>query len=300
MRFHLVAAIFLALFGCDEADRQGMVLMLDESYRAEVLATEADGIASPDGLLWWNRTLFIADEGGSAVRVWKAGRGVRTLADRRNGLASPEDLARGADGTLYASDDTAGGIWRIDGRGRTTSLSLGSERLGATEGLALSPDGTLLVGDAESRSVVRVVDGGGTATIVRQGHQVLKPESFAFDGNGRLFIADNEANIVYSVGADSRLLHLISDREGFSPESLHFGHGALFITDSEHGKLFRYTEQTGLTPLAAFGGGLANVQGITSDERGNLYVSVQSDLKGRRGFIIRLSPDSVQRKRKVS
>lgn len=288
MRFPLVAGIFLALLGCDGPDRQGLLLMLDESYRAEVLATEASGIASPDGLLWSNGTLFIADEGGSAVRAWQAGKGVWTLADSRSGLASPEDLALGSDGTLYASDDTAGGIWRIDREGRTAKLALGSDRLGATEGLALSADGTLLVGDADNRRILAVAESGGTATFVAPGHRVRKPESFAYDGNGRLFIADNDANILYSVGNDGRLLRLISDQEGFSPESLHFGHGALFITDSDHGKLFRYTEQQGLTTLAAFAGELANVQGIASDERGNLYVSVQSDLKGRRGFIIRL------------
>ena len=38
-----------------------------------------------------------------------------------------------------------------------------------------------------------------------------------------------------------------------------------------------------------FGGTWANVQGITSDESGNLYVSVQSDLDADRGYILRLA-----------
>ena len=81
----------------------------------------------------------------------------------------------------------------------------------------------------------------------------------------------------------------IAHREGFSPETLHFVRGSLFITDSANGKLHRYAPGDGLTTLAVFGGELGNVQGITSDESGNLYVSVQSDLKRRRGYILRLN-----------
>ena len=35
-------------------------------------------------------------------------------------------------------------------------------------------------------------------------------------------------------------------------------------------------------------GALGNVQGVTSDETGNIYLSVQTDLKAKRGTILRL------------
>jgi hypothetical protein len=38
-----------------------------------------------------------------------------------------------------------------------------------------------------------------------------------------------------------------------------------------------------------FGGSLANIQGIAADESGSLYLSVQSDLKARKGYILKLS-----------
>jgi hypothetical protein len=111
--------------------------------------------------------------------------------------------------------------------------------------------------------------------------RIAKPESFAFDAAGNLYIADNEEDILYLVTADGRLRRPIARREGFSPESLHFSGGVLFITDSANGKLHRYSPEDGLTTFAVFAGELANVQGITSDDAGSLYVSVQSDLKAR-------------------
>jgi hypothetical protein len=117
---------------------------------------------------------------------------------------------------------------------------------------------------------------------------IAKPESFAFDDDGNLYIADNRDNVLYLLRPDGRLHRVVADRPGFSPESLRFAAGTLFITDSDNGKLFRYTPDDGLNVVAIFGGSLANVQGIAADGNGALYVSVQSDLKGRKGYILKL------------
>jgi sugar lactone lactonase YvrE len=209
---------------------------------------------------------------------------VRTLADGGAGLSSPEDLAIGADGTLYASDDDTGGIWRIGPGGRAERLA---PQVASSEGLTMAPSGQLLVGDPERHRVLAFAADGRAARSLR--HDIAKAESFAFDSAGNLYIADNRDQRLYLLTPSGALHRPIADRGGFSPESLHFAGGALFITDSDHGKLYRYTPEDGLATIAVFGGSLANVQGITSDEAGNLYVSVQSDLKGRRGYILRLA-----------
>ncbi len=118
---------------------------------------------------------------------------------------------------------------------------------------------------------------------------IAKPESFAFDGEGNLYIADNRDNVLYRLTANGVLQRLVADRGDFSPESLHFAGGALFVTDSDHGKLFRYTPADGLKAIALFGGSFANIQGIAAEESGALYLSVQSDLQGRKGYILKLS-----------
>ena len=118
---------------------------------------------------------------------------------------------------------------------------------------------------------------------------LAEPESLALDDRGNLYIADNEAATLYLRTADGRITAPIRGREGFSPESIAWIEGALFITDSDHGVVYRYTPEAGLAPIAAFVGELANVQGITSDGAGGLYVSVRAGEDERRGYILRLA-----------
>jgi hypothetical protein len=134
-----------------------------------------------------------------------------------------------------------------------------------------------------------VAPDGRVSVLVGPDKHIAKPESFAFDEAGNLYIADNRDNVLYRLTSEGVLQRLIADRGDFSPESLHFAGGALFITDSDHGKLFRYTPADGLKAIALFGGTFANIQGIAADGSGDLYLSVQSDLKARKGYILKLS-----------
>lgn len=278
----------LALGACGPLDQEAIVLTIEPGWTAQVVASEKDGFGSPDGLLWADGALYVADEGGSAVRAWRPGGRPATLADSRSGLASPEDLVRDGAGNTYFTDDTRGGLWRTDRLGWTTALVDPRQGLPSTEGLGLSPQGDLVVGDAPGHRVLKVSPDGRMSVLVGADKGIAKPESFAFDGKGGLYIADNRDNVLYLLTADGKLHRAIADRGGFSPESLRFAGGTLFITDSDHGKLFRYTPEDGLNVVALFGGSLANIQGIAADDSGALYLSVQSDLKARKGYILKL------------
>ena len=284
--FPLLLALALALAACGPLDQKAMVVALEPGWKAELVADESAGFGSPDGLLWADGALYVADEGGSALRSWRPGTRAATLADSRAGLASPEDVVRDSAGNLYFTDDTRGGLWRTDRLGRTTAMVAPNRGLPSTAGLGLSPAGDLVVGDAPGHRVLKVTPDGRVSQLAAG---IAKPESFAFDDGGNLYIADNRDNILYRLTTDGVLQRLIADRGDFSPESLHFAGGALFITDSDHGKLFRYTPADGLKAIALFGGAFANVQGIAADEGGALYVSVQSDLEARKGYILKLS-----------
>ena len=289
MRRIAVLALAFALAGCGALDHEAMVMTVEPGWTAELVASEKDGFASPDGLLWADGLLYVADEGGSAIRAWRPGARPALLADSRAGLASPEDLVRDESGNTYFTDDTRGGLWRTDARGATTALVEPGRGLPSTEGLGLSPDGDLVVGDAPGHRVLKVGPDGKVSVLVGPERRIAKPESLAFDQGGNLYIADNRDNVLYLLRTDGSLHRVIADRGGFSPESLRFAGGALFITDSDNGKLFRYTPDDGLNVVALFGGTLANIQGIAADEAGALYLSVQSDLKGRKGYILKLS-----------
>jgi sugar lactone lactonase YvrE len=288
MRPALPFLITLALAACGPLDEQAMVVTLEPGWKAQIVASERDGFGSPDGLLWADGALYVADEGGSALRAWRPGSRPATLADSKAGLASPEDVVRDAAGNLFFTDDTRGGLWRTDRLGRTTALVAPRQGLPSTEGLGLSPAGDLVVGDAPGHRVLKVTPNGQVSVLLGPERHIAKPESFAYDGDGNLYIADNRENVLYRLTAEGSLQRLIADRADFSPESLRFAGGALFITDSDHGKLFRYSPADGLKVVALFAGSLANIQGIAADDSGALYVSVQSDLKARKGYILKL------------
>ena len=116
-RRRAAAAAALLLAGCG-GDEQARVVLLEPGWRVELLGAPGQGFVSPDGLLWHDGSLLMADESGGAVRRWTPGGPSAALAGAEAGLSSPEDLARDAGGRLYVTDDNAGGVRRIDPDGR--------------------------------------------------------------------------------------------------------------------------------------------------------------------------------------
>ena len=283
------ALLALLLCGCS-LEKKGALVLIDPDWRAEVVLTEKDGLASPDGLRWAGNRLLIADEGGHAVRAWRPGGKVETLADRQDGIGAPEDLDQDAAGNVYFTDDKRGGVWRTDVRGTTTHFINGIHGVGATEGIVLAPSGRLLVGDGEHGTVVSVGQGGDVRTIIPKAAGIRKPENLAVGPDGTIFIGDNDADRLYMVTRDGKLRVVIPATEGFSPEGLYHSGEALFITDRKNGKLYRYSAEEGLKPLIVFGGDLAKVQGIAGDGSGALYVTIQADISSGRGYVLRLVP----------
>ena len=289
MRAKLLLTIILAglLAGCGNR-REGLVIMLDRSYQPEIAATTQDGFKAPDGLRWAQGRLYLADESGSTVSFWQGGPQFVTLCDARLGLMSPEDLVVDAAGNTYFTDDDAGGLWKIDAAGHSSLLAGRDQGLVSTEGIALAPDGTILVGETTSRRIFQVTPAGAVSVFLDASAGISKAESMAFDEAGNLYIADNQENVLYLFDQQRRLHRVIARDDNFSPESLVYAQGALYITDSKHSKLSRFSAQDGLQPLAVFAGKLQSVQGVAVDDSGDIYVSVQSDLIHKKGYLVKL------------
>ncbi len=290
----LLATIVLAVGfvggGCG-LDQKGMVLFTDPSYRASVVGTDRDGFTVPDGILWYQGRFLIADEGGSAFRIWSGPGHVVTLCDSKIGVMSPEDMAIDPVGNIYFTDDDAGGVWKINNFGETKQLVGKDKGLISTEGIVLAPDGNLLVGDGESHKVFTVTPDGAVSEFLGADSGISKAESMAFDEKGDLFIADNEDKVLYLLTPDKKLHRLIANRDGFSPETIWYSKGVLYITDSQDGKLFKYTAEDGLNVIAVFGGKLHAVNGVTTDDNGAIYVSIQTDLVKKIGYLIKIEQD---------
>ena len=286
-----LGAIFL-LTSCKAMGKEGLVLMTDQSYKATIFATNKIGIGSPDGILWNQGKLYLADEGGVALEVWDQNDGLKKLMDGQFGTKSPEDLVMDAQGNIFFSDDDAGGVWEVDATGKQRLLAGKDKGLFSTEGIALAPDGSILVGDADAHEVFKVTKDGAVSVFLGREFEIDKPESMTFDDKGNLYIADNEKNVLYLLDTNHKLHVVIDRKDQFSPETIFFSKGSLYITDSHASKLYMYTPNEELKTIAAFGGQLKNVQGVTVDERGDIYVSVQSDLKHNVGFIIKITKES--------
>jgi sugar lactone lactonase YvrE len=283
----MACVCFLA--GCG-LDQEGMVLLADRSYRATVIGTSKDGFVLPDGILWRQGRLLMADEGG-AVRLWGSARDNTTLCDRSLSIGEPEDLVVDDAGNVFFTDDNAGGVWEIPVNGHPFLLA-GGKDLVSTEGIALTPSGDLLVGDGHRHHVCRVDRAGHVSIFLGPQRGITKPESMVYDDKGNLYIADNEDQVLYLLTPKKDLLRVIDHRDGFSPETIWYADHVLYITDSKNGKLSRYTPEHGLHNIAVFGGKLKGVCGITTDDHGNIFVSIQSYVGDRRGYIIKLEHET--------
>lgn len=288
----IACGVFL-LASC-KSRTDGLVIMTDPSFKATIVATNQAGFASPDGLVWHKGKLFLADEGAVALGVWTRDERFKKLADATLGFQSPEDLVIDSQGNIFFTDDDAGGLWEIAADGKSRLVAGKDKGLISTEGIALAKDGSILVGDGEAHKIFRVTRDGMVSDFLGKDYGISKPESMVFDDRGNLYVADNEDNVLYLIDAN-RTLHRIIDRgDGFSPETIYFSKGSLFITDSRNSKLYVYAPGEELKTIAAFGGQLKQIEGVTVDDQGHIFISVQTELKRKHGDIIEISKEENQ------
>ena len=277
-------AILLAGAACTN-NADGGVVVFDENYTAETIGTISGVPSSPDGLAWHEGSLYVADEGGSAVR--KLGpRGWETLADASSGIMSPEDIVVDADGRIFFTDDSAGGLWTVTDGGAKLVTEAGFGNT-PTEGLGIASSGQLLVGNARSRRVGVVDPAAGGPPGDLASFEIGKPESIAVGSDGTTWVADNEADLLYKFAPGAPGPIKLS-WPGVSPESIALAGQTLWMTDSYNGKVYRLQGNERLETVALLAGKLNNVSGITSDPAGSIYVSIQTDLKAREGTIVAL------------
>ncbi len=265
--------------------REGFTVVPQNRWTVSVVAGNASGFGAPDGLAWHAGQLYLADEGGHAIEVLAADGRVRRIVQRPN-TSSPEDIVVDTDGTIYFSDDDLGGVSKIDPLGKFSTLAGPEAGLRSTEGIVLTPWNTILVGDGEVHRIFEVTKSGDVTVFA---NYVKKPESMVFDSLQRLYLADNEECVIYRIERDKPWRKLLTKRDGISkPESLAIHGDALYFTDPVEGRIHRYTDRDGLETLAVLGGQLQNVQGITVADDGTVYVSIQTDLKRLKGYVIKL------------
>lgn len=263
-------------------ERGGTIIPTNPQDAVEIVPR--NGYDCPDGLLWRPDGIYFADEGGGRLRKWTPA-GTAELHRPTPSIESPEDLVMDEAGNTYFTDDNTGRVWKHASTGELVLLAGPAQGLRSTEGIALMPNGHLAVGDGELHAIYEVTQGGQVWEIVKD---IRKPESLTYDNEGGLYVADNEDNVIYYLREGRRTVVLADPK--ISPETILWTPSGLLITDSREGRLYRWNRGEPVHVLASFGGVLHKVHGITIDPAGAIYVSIQSDLAHRRGYIVKLTP----------
>lgn len=279
-----LAGAALLTGGCSSAAPDAAVIVYDEGYTAQIVLDNDAGITSPDGLLWREGTLYIADEGGSAIRAWDGAQLV-TLADASDGLISPEDLRFDEAGTLWFTDDSAGGAWRISG-GSAQRVDRGM--IAQSEGIARHLSGGMAVGDGKSGSIYHVEADGTISPLDIADPRIAKPESMALVPDGSVLIADNREDRLIRIAPDGMTARIPLPSD-LSPETIALDGERLWITDSHNGRIYRMEPGGPIETVALFIGDLSNVSGIAAGEDGDIFISAQADLEAGRGYVVRLT-----------
>lgn len=263
-------------------ERGGTVIPTHPRDQVEMLAR--NGYDCPDGLLWRPDGLYLSDEGGGRLRKWTAN-GTFELHAATPAIQSPEDLVMDEAGNVYFTDDSTGRVWKRSAAGELVELAGPGQGLRSTEGIALMPNGHLAVGDGELHTIFEITPAGVVSELAKE---IRKPESLTYDNVGGLYVADNEDNVIYYLHEGRRTVVLADPK--ISPETILWTPSGLLITNSREGRLYRWNRGEPMQVLASFGGTLRKVHGVTIDSDGSIYVSIQSDLPHRKGYIMRLTP----------
>lgn len=98
------------------------------------------------------------------------------------------------------------------------------------------------------------------------------PNDFTFDENGIGYLSDNDGNTIYKF-ADGELTVWLQSDDIIAPNGIHYDNGRLLVGCTGDGYLKSVDIETQkITPIVSLGAG-ANMDGITSDGKGNFIIS---------------------------
>lgn len=234
--------------------------------RAGTVTTIQTGtlLSGPDGATFdaAGRLLVANWSGGKGTTLVRIGDGVRdTLV---TGLAAPDGVAFGPDGSLYISNFGDGTVVRIGADG---SRRVHARDLGHPSGLAFLPGGDLLVADFGNYDGKRVwrVDAAGNARVFAEGFAA--PIGLFVARDGSVFVSNFGSGEISRIATD-RSVHLFARVPNTPAAMLQYlaadDEGNLYVPSFGHNRVYRIDRAGGVHVAA--GRGVAGGRDGSPDE----------------------------------
>lgn len=212
--------------------------------------------------------VLVANEGKGNIYQWKNERW-GMLPDPKKVLRDTDSITADAK-SVYVSDGSQGTIFRSSGRGDWEALWTKKDGLKHPEGIVAVGD-VLYVVDESEKSLVKLVQ-EERPEVWRPKHPDWRaPEGIAYDEKrGVLVVTDDESGAVFAVdfGKSVQPLARLSKLEDVvvAPD------GRILVTDNGWGAVFAINRDGAIEKLVQFRRSYRDLQGITIDDVGRIYV----------------------------
>lgn len=270
-----------------------------------VTSVSAGSLNFPDGVRADSAgSIFISDSGNfRIVKVTRngivsivAGTGSQGFSGDGGGATAaalnyPNDVAIGADGTIYIADSANSRIRGVSPTGIISTLA-GSDtapQIYSADSVAVNESGTVYYTDSFRNQVFALAPGGAVTRIAGDGTkgfsgngseataaQLSGPLGLALDNSGNLYIADTGNHAVRRVTPGGVITTPVSSGLNFPTGVAIDNVGNLFIADSGNSRVVQVAPNGTTSTIAA------NARGVALDTTGNLYVADQASNRVRR------------------
>ena len=262
------------------------------------------GLNFPDGVaVDGGGTLYISDSGNQRIVKLQAP-GLTVVAGNGTGgyagdgglatkasLYYPNDVALGADGTIFIADSANGRIRSVASDGTITTVagngSIPPIEVPAPAAVAAAPSGDLYFSDTSRHRVRRISPGGIVTTAAGTGAggfdgdagpaanaQLDLPTGLAVDGSGNLFIADSGNNRIRKVSSDGKISTVFGDGAAATlglPTGLSLdAAGNLYVTEIGSNRVRKVAPNGSASVLASTGLSAPSAVAVGAD--GTVYV----------------------------
>lgn len=172
------------------------------------VGTLAASPAEPRGVFYHRPTsgVYYCEMYGGGVKYYSGG-SVNSVPYSPP-LPRPAGIVRVSDGTVYVSDESAGGVYKMAATGGTP-INIGVSGLTGVRLMALDSSNYIYTANYGAGTVTKIIDFGSSPLFMNFASGIAGPAGVAVDAAGRVFVSDSASSKVLCYSPSGRLLDSI-------------------------------------------------------------------------------------------